>query len=108
MASAIQRLVRPPSDPAGCARDAIEAAVRLRALANPWRLEIVRLLATEDLDGTTRANRLGLSVANASQHPSRLRAAGIVGSRQDGTRRVCSLVDQRAREVFRILSLPRI
>lgn len=79
------------------------AAELLRALASPWRLEIVRLLATEELDVTTLAKRLGLSVANASQHLVRLRAAGIVGSRQDGTRHVCSLVDQRAREVFLLL-----
>jgi DNA-binding transcriptional ArsR family regulator len=44
-------------------------------------LEIVRLLAAEELDVTTLATRLGLSVANASQHLSRLRAAGMFSSR---------------------------
>lgn len=107
MASAAQSRTLPPGDAAGCSWDPVGTAQLLRALANPWRLEIVRLLATEDLDITTLAHRLGLSVANASQHLVRLRAAGIVGSRQEGTRRICSLVDQRAREVFRLLSRPR-
>jgi DNA-binding transcriptional ArsR family regulator len=38
------------------------------------------------LDVTEVANRLGLSVANSSHHLARLRRAGLVTSRRNGTR----------------------
>ena len=58
----------------------------MAALASPWRIEIVRLLADDELDVTDVAERLGLSVANTSHHLGRLRRAGLVISRRDGTR----------------------
>lgn len=58
----------------------------LAALASPWRLEIVRLLADGERDVTDIANWLSLSVANTSLHLCRLRRAGLVIGRRDGTR----------------------
>lgn len=38
----------------------------MAALASPWRIEIVRLLADDELDVTDIAQRLGLPVANTT------------------------------------------
>jgi len=80
-------LTAPPPEQnldAGC--DTEHAAEVFAALASPWRLEIVRLLATGPLEVTEIANQLAISVANTSHHLGRLRFAGLVTSRRDGTR----------------------
>lgn len=74
----------PPGDGSGCGPE--RAAEVMAALASPWRIEIVRLLAQGELDVTELATRLGLSVANTSHHLGRLRHAGLVTSRRNGTR----------------------
>jgi DNA-binding transcriptional ArsR family regulator len=80
-------LAAPPAGPvAGSSCDAERVAEVMAALASPWRIEIVRLLAGDELDVTDVAERLGLSVANTSHHLGRLRRAGLVISRRDGTR----------------------
>ena len=65
--------------------DALSAAEVLGALASPQRLEIVRLLDSHERDVTELAACLGMSVANTSHHLARLRRAGLVVSRRDGT-----------------------
>jgi predicted transcriptional regulator len=60
-----------PDGAAGC--DPEQAAEVLAALASPWRLRMIQLLSTDELDVTEVANRLGLSVANSSHHLARLR-----------------------------------
>ncbi len=66
--------------------DSEHAAEVFAALASPWRLEIVRLLAAGPLEVTEIADELGISVANTSHHLGRLRQAHLVTSRRDGTR----------------------
>ena len=62
-------LAAPPAGPVtGSSCDADRAAAVMAALASPWRIEIVGLLANGELDVTDIAERLGLSVANTSQH----------------------------------------
>jgi len=68
--------------------DAARTVDVLAALASPHRLAIVRLLETRDHDVGQLAARLGISVANTSHHLSRLRRAGLVTSRRDGTRMI--------------------
>jgi len=68
-------------------------AAVMAALASPSRLEIVRLLGHDGLDVGALADRLGLSVANTSQHLGRLRRAGLVVSCRHGTRIVNTLAD---------------
>jgi DNA-binding transcriptional ArsR family regulator len=68
---------------AGC--DPGRAAEVLAALASPCRLEMVRLLADGERDVTDIASRLSISVANTSHHLGRLRHAGLVLARRDGT-----------------------
>ncbi len=75
-----------PEPDLDAACDAEHAAEVFAALASPWRLDIVRVLAASPLEVTEIANRLGISVANTSHHLGRLRQAGLVTSRRDGTR----------------------
>jgi rhodanese-related sulfurtransferase/DNA-binding transcriptional ArsR family regulator len=55
-----------------------------RALGNEHRLRILELLAQRETSVEAVAERVGLSVANASQHLRLLRAAGLLTSRRDG------------------------
>jgi rhodanese-related sulfurtransferase/predicted transcriptional regulator len=55
-----------------------------RALAHEHRLRILELLAQRETSVEVLAERVGLSIANASQHLRLLRAAGLLTSRRDG------------------------
>lgn len=55
-----------------------------KALGNPYRLEILELLAQAERTVESLADEIGVSVANASQHLQALRAAGLVDSRKQG------------------------
>ena len=57
-----------------------------KALAHAHRLELLESLAQGERGVEALANRVGLSVANASHHLQQLRQAGLVHSRKDGTR----------------------
>jgi len=57
-----------------------------KALAHPHRLEIIEQLAQGERSVETLAERVGLSIANASQHLRQMRAAGLLSSRRDGKR----------------------
>lgn len=55
-----------------------------RALGNEHRLRVLELLAQRETSVEELAKRVGLSVANASQHLRLLRAAGLLTSRRHG------------------------
>ena len=55
-----------------------------RALGNEHRLRILELLAQRETSVEALAERVGLSLANASQHLRLLRAAGLLTSRRAG------------------------
>jgi ArsR family transcriptional regulator len=55
-----------------------------RALGNEHRLRILELLAQREMSVEALAERVGLSIANASQHLRLLRAAGLLTSRRAG------------------------
>jgi ArsR family transcriptional regulator len=67
--------------------DALEVALRLRALADPARVKIVSFLfssaAGEESSGDLAA-ALGLSESTASHHLSQLRKTGLVVSERRG------------------------
>src|SRR5579864_7378943 len=69
---------------AGC--DADDIAEVTTALASPSQIEIVRLLADQELDITEIVHQLGASIATTSHHLGPLRRARLVTSRQEGTR----------------------
>ncbi|HEV2442984.1 MAG TPA: metalloregulator ArsR/SmtB family transcription factor [Steroidobacteraceae bacterium] len=64
-----------------------------RALGNEHRLRILELLAQRATSVEALAERVGLSVANASQHLRVLRAAGLLTSRREGKRVLYGLSD---------------
>jgi ArsR family transcriptional regulator len=61
-----------------------EFATVARALGSPQRLEMLEHLAQDERGVEALAGRVGLSVANASQHLQQLKRAGLVASRRDG------------------------
>ena len=60
------------------------AAITFRLLANPSRLQLVRLLSTKPLNVGQLAELSGFSQPNVSQHLARLRRAGLVESQRQG------------------------
>lgn len=61
-----------------------EFASVARALGSQHRLEMLEHLAQGERGVEALADRIGLSIANASQHLQHLRRAGLVASRRDG------------------------
>lgn len=61
-----------------------EFAVIAKALAHPHRLELLEHAAQGAMSVEMLAERVGLSVANASQHLRQLREAGLVTAERDG------------------------
>ncbi|NYI71028.1 DNA-binding transcriptional ArsR family regulator [Naumannella cuiyingiana] len=71
-----------PLDPT---KPQLEVAARtFSLLAAPVRLHLVALAAEGRYDVGTLAERVGVSIATASQHLSKLRLAGIVSASRDG------------------------
>ncbi|MEV0194306.1 metalloregulator ArsR/SmtB family transcription factor [Kitasatospora purpeofusca] len=67
--------------------DAAERAVAvLKAVADPSRYRLLWALSRRELPVSELAQLLGAHVAATSQHLARLRAAGLVVSRREGTR----------------------
>lgn len=86
-------------------------ADRLKALADPTRLRILHALEDRERNVTELLAAVGGSQANVSKHLARMRLAGIVSARRDGTnvfyhvadaaafaicRTVCDALEQRA------------
>lgn len=55
-----------------------------KALADPIRLQMVRMLAHEEITTKTLSERLGVTEPTISHHLSKLRAAGLVQLRMQG------------------------
>jgi len=72
-------------------RDDIELVDVLQALADPIRLQIVRIL--DEGDGAIACHELGLPVSKStgSHHLKVLREAGVVRAHVDGTRKYHTL-----------------
>jgi DNA-binding transcriptional ArsR family regulator len=84
-------------------RHEAQAANMLRALANPHRLKILKLLVEAPHNVMDLCARLGLRQSLASQHLARLRLDGIVTAERQGHHVVYSLLNPRAREILAIL-----
>ena len=59
-------------------------AVVAKAVAHPHRLELLEQLAQGERNVETLAERVGLSIANASQHLQQMRRAGLLTARREG------------------------
>jgi rhodanese-related sulfurtransferase/predicted transcriptional regulator len=71
-----------------------EFAAVARTLGHPHRLELLEHLAQGERSVEVLAGRTGLSLANASQHLQRLKAAGLVDARRDGKFVLYRLADE--------------
>jgi DNA-binding transcriptional ArsR family regulator len=60
-----------------------EACNLLDAMGNPARLEILSILAQEEISVGNLATKMGLSQSALSQHLSKLRSQDLVGTRRD-------------------------
>lgn len=69
-------------DAAGAER----AVAVLKAVADPSRFRLLWVLSERELPVSALAELLGAHVAAMSQHLAKLRAAGLVESRREGTR----------------------
>jgi rhodanese-related sulfurtransferase/DNA-binding transcriptional ArsR family regulator len=76
-----------------------------KALASPYRLEILELLAQGERTVESIATEIGQSLANVSQHLRALRHAALVESRKDGLFVAYRLSDPT---VFRLCTAIRI
>ena len=72
----------------------LEVAARTFALLSaPVRLHLVALAAMGEYDVGTLSDRVGVSIATASQHLTKLRLAGIIRARRDGRRQIYTVDD---------------
>ncbi|MGW7573405.1 ArsR/SmtB family transcription factor [Streptomyces sp. NPDC054765] len=62
------------------------AVAVLKAVADPSRYRLLWALSGQELPVSALAELLGAHVAATSQHLAKLRAAGLVDSRREGTR----------------------
>lgn len=76
-----------------------------KAIANPYRIEFLELLAQSERTVDSLAKETGLSLANASQHLISLREAGLVLSRKAGLFVYYRLADQSVFELTRAMRL---
>src|SRR5215471_10192153 len=78
-------------------------AAGAKALAHGHRLEILEQLAQGERSVEAVAERVGLSVANASQHLRLMRQVGLLASRRDGKRVLYGLSDPAVLDAFAAL-----
>jgi len=81
-----------------------EFALVARALGSPHRLEMLEHLAQGERGVEALAERVGLTVANASQHLQQLRRAGLVMSRREGKFVLYRLADDSVLHLMAALS----
>ena len=81
----------PPGELESPARDDIQLVDVLQAIADPVRLQLVRIL--DEADGAMCCNEIPLPVSKStgSHHLKVLREAGVVRAQIDGTRRYYAL-----------------
>lgn len=77
------------------------AATLLKALANPYRVRIVDLLATEEHCVHDLVEALNVEQPLVSQHLRKLRENGIITARRQGREMVYSLADDHIAHIVR-------
>jgi DNA-binding transcriptional ArsR family regulator len=81
----------------------MEAGAALRAIAEPRRQAILRLVRDEERTAGEIAEAFEVSRPAISQHLSVLKEAGLVSERRDGTRRFYRARPEKIRELQRFL-----
>lgn len=77
-----------------------ELAIRLKAVADPTRLKILRLIRRLDLDNTQIAAYLEIARPTVSIHARQLREAGLIETRQEGRQAKHAIRTEAVRAVF--------
>jgi rhodanese-related sulfurtransferase/DNA-binding HxlR family transcriptional regulator len=90
---------------AGTVRAALAEVAK--ALGHEHRVELIEQLAQGPRSVEAIAERVGLSVANASQHLQQLRRAGLVTTQRDGKRVVYRLSDEVETDIVSLLGALR-
>ena len=90
---------------AGAVRAALAEVAK--ALGHQHRVELIEQLAQGPRSVEALAARVGLTVANASQHLQQLRRAGLVSTRRDGKRVVYRLADDAETGIVSLLGALR-
>jgi rhodanese-related sulfurtransferase/predicted transcriptional regulator len=78
-----------------------------KALGHEYRIELIEQLAQGPRSVDALAERVGLSVANASQHLQHLRRAGLVETQRDGKRIVYRLADDATTDIVSLFGALR-
>ena len=95
----------PSRTAAGTVRAALAEVAK--ALAHEHRVELIEQLAQGPRSVEALAERVGLSLANASQHLQQLRRAGLVSTQRDGKRVVYRLADEVETDIVSLLGALR-
>src|SRR5690349_22015835 len=90
---------------AGAVRAALAEVAK--ALGHEHRVELIEQLAQGPRSVEALAERVGLTVANASQHLQQLRRAGLVSTQRDGKRVVYRLADEVEADIVSLLGALR-
>jgi rhodanese-related sulfurtransferase/DNA-binding transcriptional ArsR family regulator len=90
---------------AGTVRAALAEVAK--ALGHEHRVELIEQLAQGPRSVDALAERVGLSLANASQHLQQLRRAGLVSTQRDGKRVVYRLADESETDIVSLLGALR-
>ena len=75
-----------------------------RTFANPYRLQVIKMLCEEELNASEIIEKIGISKANLSQHMSLLISRGLVVSRKTGKYVYYKLADERIAKACKIMS----
>lgn len=90
---------------AGAVRAALAEVAK--ALGHQHRIELIEQLAQGPRSVEALAERIGLSVANTSQHLQQLRRAGLVNTQRDGKRVLYRLADDSEADIVSLLGALR-
>jgi ArsR family transcriptional regulator len=93
------------STAAGAVRAALAEVAK--ALGHEHRVELIEQLAQGPRSVEALGERVGLTVANTSQHLQQLRRAGLVSTRRDGKRVVYRLADAAESDIVSLLGALR-
>ncbi len=93
----------------GTAANAVRAALAevAKALGHEHRVELIEQLAQGPRSVDALADRVGLSVANASQHLQQLRRTGLVNAQREGQRVIYRLADEAEPDIVVLLGALR-
>mgnify|MGYP001788206388 CR=1 FL=1 len=80
-----------------------DKAEKLKALAHPQRLCIVKGLIENQCNVTKIQECLGIPQSTVSQHLAKLKSAGIIDGKRNGLEICYSVVDQEVIELVRLM-----